>query len=195
MRRWLLSDLFTGVVSKRLTLDEKETPLSNQHEFQVTLPFRDLLGDEDQRNILTRFVMLSDKQEGVTVDGFVSWSNVRKGKPRAPEYHLYYSGNEVTEAMRSGDVMFLARRQDGQILVVVVPQESTLDAQLRWLFGLEEAPGDAAQFRHFARDHAQKLDFAVRYILDELGVEFEDQESDLLDRTHEWLRGKFSSTS
>jgi hypothetical protein len=195
MRRGLLSDLFTGVVSKRLTLVETITPRSNQHEFQGTRPFRDLLGDEDRRNIPTRFVMLSDDQEGVTVDGFVSWSNVRKNKPRAPEYHLYYSGNEVTEAMRPGDVMFLARRQDGQILVVVVPQESTLDAQLRWLFGLEEAPGDAAQFRHFARDHAPKLDFAARYILEELGIELDEQEGDLLDRVLEPLGGKFPSTS
>jgi hypothetical protein len=195
MRRGLLSDLFTGVVSKRLTLVETVTPRSNQHEFQGTRPFRNLLGDEDQRNIPTRFLMLSDEREGIAVDGFVSWSNVRKGKPRAPEYHLYYSGNDVTKTMLPGDVMFLARRPNGIILVIIVPGESTLDAQLRWLFGLESEPGDEASFRELTSDHAPKLDFAARYILDELGIEFEDQESDLLDKTLERLGGKFPRTS
>ena len=195
MRRGLLSDLFTGVVSKRLTLVETVTPRSNQHEFQGTRPFRDLFGDEDQRQIPTRFVLLSEEQEGVSVDGFVSWSNVRKDKPHATEYHLYYCVNAVTEAMRQGDVMFLARRPDSRILVVIVPRESTLDSQLRWLFGLNEEPGDQAQFREVSRDHAPKLDFAARYILDELGIEVEEQETDLLDRILEPLGGKFPTTS
>lgn len=195
MRRGFLSDLFTGVVSKRLTLVETVSSQSNQHEFQGTRPFRNLLGEEDQRNIPTRFILLSGEQEGVTVDGFLSWSNVRKGKPRAPEYHLYYSGNAVTEAMRPGDVMFLARRPDGQILIVIVPGEGTFDAQIRWLFGLDEERGDEAQFREVSHDHAPKLDFAAHYILDELGIEVEEQETDLLDRILEPLGGKFPTTS
>jgi hypothetical protein len=195
MRRGFLSDLFTGVVSKRLTLVETVTPFSRQHEFQGIKTFRKLFGDEDQRQIPTRFVLLSEEQEGVSVDGFVSWSNVRKGKPRAPEYHLYYSGNVVTEVMRPGDVMFLARRPDGHILVVIVPGEGTFDAQIRWLFGLDEEPGDQAQFREVSRDHAPKLDFAARYILNELGIEVEEQETDLLDRILEPLGGKFPTTS
>lgn len=91
--------------------------------------------------------------------------------------------------------MFLARRPDGRILVVIVPRESTLDSQLRWLFGLNEEPGDQAQFREVSRDHAPKLDFAARYILDELGIEVEEQETDPLVRILEPLGGKFPSAS
>lgn len=195
IRRGLLSDLFTGVVTKKLTLVETITPRSNQHEFQGTRPFRKLFGDEDHRNIPTRFILLSGENDGMTEDGFVSWSNVRKGKPRAPEYHLYYSGNTVTEAMKTGDVMFLARRPDGRILVVVVPGESTIDLQLRWLFGIEEEPGDEAEFRNVSRDAAPMLDFTARYILDELGIEFEEQETDLLDRILAPLGNKFPNTA
>lgn len=85
MRRGMLSDLFAGVVAKRLTLVETITPKSNQHEFQGTRPLRRLLGDEDRRGIPTSFIWISGEQEALSEPGFMSWSNVRKGKPRAPE--------------------------------------------------------------------------------------------------------------
>lgn len=194
VQRGLLSDLFTGVVAKKLTLVETVTQRSNQHEFQGTKPFKALFGLEDQKQIPTRFVWLSGEQDGMTEDGFVSWSNVRKGKPRAPEYHLYYSGNAVTQAMAEGDTMFLARRPDGSILIVIAPGKSTIDAQLRWLFGIEDQPELDAEFKDIARDPAE-LDFAARYVLDELGVEFEEQEVDVLDRILEPLGNRFPTTA
>ncbi len=146
MRRGLLSDLFTGVVAKRLTLVETITHKSNQHEFQGTRPLRRLLGDDDRRGIATRFIWISGEQEAPAEEGFMSWSNVRKGKPRAPEYHLYYSSNAVTELMQPGDMLFLALQQDGSILVVVTPS-ATIQNQLIWLFALEEQPEFAFTFR------------------------------------------------
>lgn len=52
----MLSDLFTGVAAKRLTLVETDTARSNQHEFQGTRPLKRLLGAEDRRRISTRFI-------------------------------------------------------------------------------------------------------------------------------------------
>src|SRR3954469_21364245 len=121
MRRGLLSDLFTGVVAKRLTLVETITEKSNQHEFQGTRPLRRLLGDEDRRGIPTSFIWISGEQDAMSESGFMSWTNVRKGKPRAAEYHLYYSGNAVTELMQPGDMLFLALQRDGSILVIITP--------------------------------------------------------------------------
>lgn len=195
MRRGLLSDLFTGVVAKKLTLVETVTHRSNQHEFQGTKPFRALFGEEDRRQIPTRFVWFSGEQEGMAEDGFVSWSNVRKGKPRAPEYHLYYSGNAVTRAMHAGDTMFLARRHDGSILIVVARGDSTVDAQLKWLFGLDEQLALDAEFKDISNDQAAELDFAARYVLDELGIELEEVEVDVLDRILAPLGNKFPTTA
>lgn len=180
MRRGLLSDLFTGVVAKRLTLVETITQKSNQHEFQGTRPLRRLLGDDDRRGITTRFIWISGEQEALAEEGFMSWSNVRKGKPRAPEYHLYYSSNAVTELMQPGDMLFLALQQDGSILVVVTPS-STIQNQLLWLFAMEEQPEFAFTFREIDDTHNAELDFAARYILDELGIEPEEPEADRLD--------------
>lgn len=180
MRRGMLSDLFTGVVAKKLTLVETISEKSNQHEFQGTRPLRRLLGDDDRRGIPTRFIWISGEQEALAEEGFMSWSNVRKGKPRAAEYHLYYSGNTVTELMRPGDMLFLALRRDGSVLVVITPP-GTIQNQLVWLFGIEEQPELGFTFQEIAGNNNAELDYAARYILDELGIEPAEPEADQLD--------------
>lgn len=179
MRRGMLSDLFVGVVSKQLTLVETITPKSNQHEFQGTKPLRRLLGDDDRRQIETRFLSISGEQEAFSEDGFMSWSNVRKGKPRSAEYHLYYSSNAVTEMMQPGDHLFLALQRDGKILAIVA-SSATIQNQLFWLFGLEEQEEFAFTYQEIGEGSAE-LDFAARYILEELGIEPEEPEVDQID--------------
>ena len=179
MRRGMLSDLFVGVVAKQLTLVETITPKSNQHEFQGTRPLRRLLGDEDRRQIETRFLSISGEQEAFSEDGFMSWSDVRKGKPRAAEYHLYYSTNAVTEMMQPGDHLFLALQRDGKMLAIVA-SSATIQNQLFWLFGLEEQEEFAFTYQEIGEGSAE-LDFAARYILEELGIEPEEPETDQID--------------
>ncbi|AKH43736.1 hypothetical protein FHS61_003331 [Altererythrobacter atlanticus] len=193
MRRGMLSDLFTGVVAKKLTLVETITEKSNQHEFQGTRPLRRLMGEDDRRGIPTRFIWISGEQEAVTEDGFMSWSNVRKGKPRAPEYHLYYSGNAVTELMQPADMLFLALQRDGSILVVITPAD-TIQNQLVWLFGIEEQPEFGFTFQEIEGKHNAELDFAARYILDELGIEPDEPEADQLDSLIEQFGLVFPTT-
>ncbi|WP_197423778.1 type II restriction endonuclease [Novosphingobium sp. CCH12-A3] len=188
-----MSDLFVGVVAKQLTLVETITERSNQHEFQGTRPLRRLMGDEDRRGIPTRFIWISGEQEALAEDGFMSWSNVRKGKPRAPEYHLYYSGNSVTEMMRPGDMLFLALQRDGLVLVVITPA-GTVQNQLMWLFGLEEQPELGFTYQEISADQSAELDFAARYILDELGIEPEEPEADRLDSLIEPFGLQFPTT-
>lgn len=193
MRRGMLSDLFLGVVAKQLTLVETITERSNQHEFQGTKPLRRLLGDEDRRGIPTRFIWISGEQEALAEDGFMSWSNVRKGKPRAPEYHLYYSGNSVTEMMQAGDMLFLALQRDGSVLVVITPA-GTIQNQLMWLFGLEEQRELGFTYQEITADRGAELDFAARYILDELGIDPEEPEADRLDGLIEQFGLQFPTT-
>ena len=181
MRRGMLSDLFAGVVAKRLTLVETITERSNQHEIQGTRPLRILLGEGDRRKIPTRFIWVSDDHEALSEDGFMSWSDVRKGKPRAAEFHLYYSGNAVTERMQEGDQFFLALQRDDSLLVIVTPAASTIQNQLLWLFSLPQQSGSAFSFQTIDESHNVELDFATRYILEELGIEPEEPEAVRLD--------------
>lgn len=181
MRRGFLSDLFTGVAVKRLTLVETISEKSNQHEFQGSKPLRRLLGEEDRKGIPTRYLWLSGEQDAMAEDGFMSWSNVRKGKPRAPEFHLYYSTNAVTGMMRVDDALFIALRRDGSLLAIVTPAESTIQNQLLWLFGLHEQPMFAFTFQAVTDANDAELDFVARYILDELGIAPAEPEADALD--------------
>lgn len=166
----MLSNLFVGAVAKRLTLVETITPKSNQHEIQGVKALRALMRDDDRKGVDARFVWLSDEAGSVSEDGFASWSNVRKGKPRAPEYHLYYPGNAVTERMRVGDLLVIALRRDGTLLFVVAPAGGTGQNQLLWLFGLNE-PDAQFSFQRVEGEHDPELGFAARYILEELSIE------------------------
>jgi EcoRII C terminal len=190
IQKGFLGELFKGVVAKRLTLVETITEKSNQHEFQGVKLLRSLFGEEDRKQIAATFCWLEAEQSAVTDEGFISWSNVRKGKPRASEYHLYYNSNPVTRLMAVGDTAFIALRPGNEALVVVVPSSSAILGQLYWLFGINEAEQmkldlgaevGAATFKDFSGDKNAELDFAARFILDELNIEFELPEADWLD--------------
>lgn len=178
----MLSHLFAGAVAKRLTLVETITERSNQHEFQGVQPLRQLLGDEDRKRVPTRFIWLSDEQGSLTENGFLSWSNVRKGKPRPPEYHLYYPTNAVTEAMAVGDLLIIALQRDGSFLTIVTPATGAVENQLLWLFGLEPPEEQNVTVQRLDAEHDTELGFAARYILDDLSIELEEPEAGRLDR-------------
>jgi hypothetical protein len=159
-----------------------------------------MLGEDDHRKIPARFVWLSAEQEAMSEEGYVSWSNVRKrqvykktGKPRAAEYHLYYSSNAVTKIMKPDDMAFFALLREGGMLVVIAPSATTMRSQLLWLFGIEEQR-ELDEFKDLERDPSE-ADFAARYVLDELGIEIEESEIALLDKILARLKGKFPTTA
>jgi hypothetical protein len=203
IKKGFLGELFLGVVAKRLTLVETITEKSNQHEFQGVKLLRSLFGEEDRKQISTTFCWLEGEQSAVTDEGFISWSNVRKGKPRAAEYHLYYNSNSVTRLMAVGDTVFIALRPGNVALVVVVPSNSSILAQMYWLFGISEAEqlkldlgaeeGEAT-FKDFSGSLNAELDFAARFILDELKIEFELPEAEWLDNLLERYAGALPKT-
>lgn len=203
IKKGFLGELFTGVVAKRLTLVETITDRSNQHEFQGVKLLRSLFGEVDRKQIPTTFCWLEAEQSAVTDEGFISWSNVRKGKPRPAEYHLYYNSNSVTHIMAVGDTAFIAVRPGNEALVVIVPANSSMLAQMYWLFGINEAEQlklnigaeeGAATFKDFSGALNTELDFAARFILDELKIEFELPEADWIDSLLERYPGELPKT-
>ena len=193
MERGLLSRYFDGVAVKNLSAVETDPGTSNQHEFNGSAPLRRLLGDDDRRSIPTRFVWLSDEQEGVSDDGVVSWYDSRKNKKhRSAEFRLYYTTNAVSEMMTTGDSLFLASRPDGSVMVIVARSGSTIQSQLLWMFGVEQ-PEFEFKFREIPKE-ADKVDFALRYILDELGIEPEEPDAEEFDRLLAPFATKFPTT-
>lgn len=194
MRRGQLSDYFEGVVVKRLSAVETTPEISNQHEFNGSAALRNLLGEADRKEIPTRFIWLGQEQDAISVDGVVSWYDARRRHPTRTEYRLYYPGNEVTSLMKAEDVFFLAIRTDGSAMVIVTPCGSTIQSQLMWLFGLSAQPDLQFAFQEIEGVHDAELGFAARFILDELGVEFEEPEADRLDSLIEQFGLVFPTT-
>ncbi|MCB2053641.1 MAG: restriction endonuclease [Geminicoccaceae bacterium] len=180
MRRGHLADYFKGVGVKRLSAVETEPARSNQHEVNTTPKMRaSFLGENHKQKFPAIFVWLGEDQDGFTAQGSATHYDTRRNQPRSAEWRLYYPTNPVTEAMTEGDTLFLARDNDGTLWFIVAPERSTSEHQLFWLFGLRPE-GRSFVFRNIKTEEPE-LDFAARFILDEIGIEFEDPEGDKLD--------------
>jgi hypothetical protein len=181
LHRGSLADHFSGVAAKRLSAVETDPKRSNQHEFNGVGGLRRLFGDADRRNIPARFVWLGEEQEGFAEDGLISWYDARREHPTRTEYRLYYPSNAIMDGMKEGDFFLVATLRDGSAMVIIAPGDSTIESQLRWLFNIEDQQDLSFASRAITPDTAAELDFAARYILDELGLEFEEPEAGRLD--------------
>ena len=190
MRKGLLSDQFVSVAAKRLALVDTITPQSNQHEVTGSKVLLRILGEQTRSmprggnddRLHATYIWLGGEQDALSEEGRLSWYDSRANDPkRSAEWRLYYQSNSVTEMMKPGDTLFVARRPDDRLLFVVTPDGTTIQSQLLWLFGLSEQPGLQFEQRELTADGGGELDFAARYILDELGIDAEEPEADLLD--------------
>ena len=181
MRRGQLRDYFAGVGVKRLSAVDAEPKKSNQHEVGTTHAMRhQFLGETQHQRFRVIYVWLGEDQDGFTAEGTATHYDAREKKAhRAPEWRLYYPSNPVTEAMREHDTLFLAVTNDQLLYFIVAPEGSTSERQLSWLFDLHPT-GRSFVSREVA-DDGPKLDFAARFILDEIGIEFEEPDADRLD--------------
>ncbi len=194
IKRGQLSDYFEGVGVKRLSAVDAEPKTSNQHEVGTTKKMRDdFLGENHQEKFPAIYIWLGGDQEGFTEESWATHYDARLNKPRAAEWRLYYPSNPVTEAMKAGDTLFLAKDQSGVLWFIVAPEGSTSEQQLFWLFGLRPE-GKSFVSREFS-DEEPELDFAARFILDEIGVEFEEPEADKLDSIIEKFGTTFPKTA
>lgn len=193
MSRGLLSDHFTGVVFKTLSAVEADVLRSNQHEYNGTIALRRVLGTEQPRSFPTRFLLLPDNDAPVAEDGQLTWYDARARHPTRSEYRLYFPTNAVTAAARAGDGLFIARRPDDRIIVIVAPAGGTVLGQLLWLFGIAEDRGLEFEARDYRQD-APETGFVARFILEELGIEAEGAHEDRFDDLIEQFGLSFPGT-
>jgi hypothetical protein len=171
MRQGFLSQYFTGVASKRLTAVDAEQHRSNQHEFSGVSELKGILGSDDRVRIPATFIYLSDDDEPVSEQGFVSWYDARRAHPTRSEWRLYYSGTEVSSRAGEHDLLIIATRPDGTVTAIIAEDQSTVLRQLMWLFGTD--PPELPGFALAGEDETDRiaLGFASRFILGELGID------------------------
>lgn len=194
MKRGYLSEYFSGVGVKALSAVDAEPKSSNQHEIGTTVAMRKFLGT-DKTTFDVTYIWLNDEQETISESGWATHYDTREGKPRAAEFRLYYPSNSITKIMSAGDTLFLAIRPDKTILFIVVPADSTIQNQLLWLFGMEVQPQLKFTVQEFSGSDDSKLDFVSRFIMDEIGVEYEDPNANNLDSIIERFGTTFPTTA
>lgn len=200
MKQGYLSEYFLGAGSKILTRVDA-TAKSNQHEVgdkEHGEALKRILGSVERKGgnrFPARYIWLFDEQETVTEDGFLSWYDTRANQPsRSPEWRLYYQTNAVTDFMDQGDRLFIARQPDDTVFFIIVPSDSLIAKQLLWLFGLDAQSELDFDVQEIVESDATRLDFTARFILDEIGIEFEDPNANTLDSIIEKFGFKFPTT-
>jgi hypothetical protein len=172
MKKGYLSGYFSGIAAKKLSAVEADPEKSNQHELNGVSEIKKILGTE-KISIEAKFVYLDDELGEPLVDqGTLRWYDSReKNLDRSAEYRLYYPSNSVTEKLKAGDLFVFAQKTDGTAMFITVSNGSTLENQIIWLFGLDSEKLDIKYQTKIVEESDKKLDFASRFILEELDVE------------------------
>lgn len=196
MKRGYLSQYFESVVAKRLSAVEADTEFSNQHEFNGTKELKLVLkeGTGEKVSFPAIFLWFGNENEGISNEGFVTWYDARLNHPTRSEYRLYFPTTDVSRLAREGDYMFVAKRTDGSLMIVITASGCTIENQLFWLFGLDKPTGNLFEFSAIGSDNDSEIGFAARFILDELGIEVEEPEADKLDQLLQKFQGELPST-
>ncbi|MEA3549242.1 type II restriction endonuclease [Pseudarthrobacter sp. C1] len=176
-----LADHFEGVAAKVLSTVETVGRSSNQHELDGVKALQSLFGRPAKKlSIPTRFFHVSDEmEEPVAEDGSLTYYDARINTPNRSEYRLYYPASvDAMKMAQAGDVVFIAKRKDGSALFIVAPGNSTVAAQLDWLFGT--AVLEHSGFSVRSGMEADRLPLTAMYLLDTLGVSLEPLNDDWL---------------
>lgn len=195
MKSGHLSDYFRQIAWKHLSAVDADQHRSHQHEFGGVGNLRQMLGDDDRRNIPTTFIYLTDDDpEPLREQAWLSWYDTRRRQShRGPEYRLYFPDTIVSNNATEGDLLIIGVRPDDTLMAIIAEGGSTIASQLLWLFGADQHhPGYSVKGE--LETNQLRLEFASRFILEELGVEVEATDEDYLDQMTQRFGSTFPTT-
>lgn len=141
----------------------------------------------------------NDNDEPVVEDGFLTWYDARQ-KAREErgvmrwEYRLYFPTNLVSQSAAEGDLLVIAKRADGNLLAIVAEKDTTIERQLMWLFGFSDLAHPGFSVKSEMETEQDRIGFAARVILEEIGIEPEEEAPNYLDEMLESFGGGFPKT-
>lgn len=193
MKLGYLSQYFDGVAVKDLSAVEVNLTVSNQHEFNGVSSLRKILG-ESRKRYSTKFMYLTDDDDPVIDDGFLTWYNAREGKSRSAEYRLYFNKNLVSMCAAEGDSLLIGIQPNESAMAIIMQKESTIDRQVKWLFGFSESLHPRFSVRGELESERDRIAFTSSLILESLGISVEVSEETFLDTMLDKFGPQFPST-
>ncbi len=197
MKKGYLSQYFDGVAIKALSAVEADRTRSNQHEYNATREMLDFMGRPSEKTPLdARFLYLNDDDaEPMPEDAFLTLYDSRKGQPhRSAEYRFYFPTTNVSNNASEGDLLTIAKRHDGGLLVIIAECNSTIAQQIRWLFGLTDAEHPGFSVKSEMETEQDRIGFAARIVLEQIGIEPEVDAPNFLDQMLGRFGGRFPTT-
>lgn len=161
----VLSDLFRGIVFKRLSPVEVDAVRSNQHEFNGSRPLIELFGREQPQRLDTDFYWMSNAGQLLSERGMLTWYDARARHPTRTEYRLYYYDNSVTRKATAGDTLLIGRKPDDSTFLLIAPSTGAAATRIAWLFGIEVEPG--AAFAALDLDAAERSGLSIAFGMDD----------------------------
>lgn len=196
MKAGYLSQYFNGVAIKTLSAVEADPYSSHQHEFNGVSGLKSILGKvQGKAKFDTKFIYLTDNEdEPVTDEGFLTWYDARERNPKRSEYRLYFPTTQVSMCAAAGDLLVIGLRPDNSVLVVIAEKSSTIGSQIKWLFGFSGDTHPGFSVRGELESEQDKLAFASRLILEQIGISVEYNESNYLDEMLNMFGSSFPRT-
>lgn len=194
MAKGYLNQYFSGVAAKKLSSVEMDSGRSNQHEFNGSKALKELFGTGLKTEYTAIFLYLTD-DENVRAEGKLTWYDSRANHPIRSEWRMYYPSSEVTEQASPGDSLFICKKVDNTLLVIIAAGDSIIESQLYWLFDIQSSADNKFEVQSAFRTETAGTDFVIKMILDELGIESRDALAEqyyepMLERFH----GEFPKT-
>ncbi|QSZ54896.1 type II restriction endonuclease [Paenarthrobacter sp. AT5] len=180
-----LADHFDGVAAKILSTVETVGRSSNQHELDGVRALQALFGRPTEKLFVpTRFLQVSDYSDEPDIeDGVLTFYDARINIPNRSEYRLYYPASiNAMNMAQPGDIVFIAKQKTGCVLFIVAPADSSVAAQLDWLFGTDVLEHRGFSVRSGLEAGHDSLSLPAMYLLDMLGIAVESDNEDWLDR-------------
>jgi hypothetical protein len=200
MKQGYLSAYFAGAAAKQLSAVEAHPERSHQHEFNGSKDLIRLLGNagRDKHPYPARFLYASeDTETPVGTHAAVTWYDARaKSSARTgrSEHRLYFPTNEVTAQAAEGDLLLIAKTQQGTLLVIIAEHSSTIAAQLRWLFDLPDLTQNLFSVRENLDTEHDRLGLTASLILEQIGIEADLSDDRYLDAMLAEFRAGFPPT-
>jgi hypothetical protein len=193
MNKGYLSNYFIGIAAKKLSNVESNPDVSNQHEFNGVARLKKLFGTERQK-VNAQFLHLSDEEnQRILNDGFLTWYDARENHPTRSEYRLYFPSNDVTNLLQIDDLLIISKLKDDSYVVIIAPSKSTFESQLVWLFDIS-SDLEGFNTKLFENQDDKELDYASKFILEELGIEVEETDESFLNLILEQFGESFPTT-